>query len=99
MIHLLRITSTKADESNVGPALENLKELYQSDSLIGDSVQGCCLLCSDGLAARLLTKKSPFYDMIMKEPTSEEEFSACPPDVCELILNYVVTNCLMRIKS
>ena len=39
MIHLLRITSTEADESNVGSALENLKELYQSVSLIGDSVQ------------------------------------------------------------
>ena len=31
---------------------------------------------ADGLGARLLTKKSPFYDMIMKEPTSEEEFLA-----------------------
>ncbi|KAJ6307145.1 hypothetical protein OIU78_022263, partial [Salix suchowensis] len=39
LIHLLRITSTEADESNVGSALENLKELYQSVSLIGDSVQ------------------------------------------------------------
>ena len=39
LIHLLRITSTEADESNVGSTLENLKELYQSVSLIGDSVQ------------------------------------------------------------
>ena len=81
MIHLLRITSTKADESNVGSALENLKELYQSVSLIGDSVQRVVAYFVDGLAARLLTKKSPFYDMIMTEPTSEEEFLACPADV------------------
>uniref|UniRef100_A0A6N2LZF9 FHA domain-containing protein n=1 Tax=Salix viminalis TaxID=40686 RepID=A0A6N2LZF9_SALVM len=39
LIHLLRITSTEVDESIVGSALENLKELYQSVSLIGDSVQ------------------------------------------------------------
>ena len=39
LIHLLRITSTEADESNVGSPLENLKELYQSVSLIGDSVR------------------------------------------------------------
>ena len=38
-IHLLRITSKEADESNVGSTLENLKELYQSVSLIGDSVR------------------------------------------------------------
>ncbi|KAK9943379.1 hypothetical protein M0R45_008989 [Rubus argutus] len=31
---------------------------------------------ADGLAARLLTRKSPFYDMILNEPTHEEEFVA-----------------------
>lgn len=31
---------------------------------------------ADGLAARLITRKSPFYDMLMEEPTSEEEFLA-----------------------
>ena len=74
LIPLLRITSTEANESNVGLALENLKQLYQSVSLINDCVQRVIAYFDDGLVARLLTKKSPFYDMIMKEPTSEEEF-------------------------
>ncbi|KAG8660769.1 hypothetical protein MANES_02G190600v8 [Manihot esculenta] len=30
----------------------------------------------NALSARILTPKSPFYDMIMKEPTSEEKFLA-----------------------
>lgn len=77
LIHLLLIAAaTAADENNVGSALENLTELYQSVSFTGDSVQRVVAYFADGLAARLLTKKSPFYDMIMKEPTSEEEFLA-----------------------
>ncbi|KAB5529959.1 hypothetical protein DKX38_020040 [Salix brachista] len=76
LIHLLLVIATAADENNVGSALENLTELYQSVSLIGDSVQRVVAYFADGLAARILTKKSPFYDMIMKEPTSEEEFLA-----------------------
>ncbi|KAG8633388.1 GRAS family protein RAM1 [Manihot esculenta] len=76
LIHLLLITATAVDENNLGTALENLTELYQSVSLTGDSVERVVAYFSDGLAARLLTRKSPFYDMIMKEPTSEEEFLA-----------------------
>jgi hypothetical protein len=76
LIHLLLIAATALDENNVGSALENLTELYQSVSLSGDSVQRVVAYFADGLAARLLSKKSPFYDMIMKEPTCEEEFLA-----------------------
>ncbi|KAL2503489.1 Protein SCARECROW [Abeliophyllum distichum] len=42
----------------------------------GDSVQRVAAYFADGLIARLLTRKSPFYDMIMKTPTPEEEFLA-----------------------
>ncbi|XP_017980934.1 PREDICTED: protein SCARECROW [Theobroma cacao] len=76
LIHLLLITATSVDENNVNSALENLTELYQSVSLIGDSVQRVVAYFADGLAARLLTQKSPFYDMVMKEPTNEEQFLA-----------------------
>ncbi|EEF35582.1 DELLA protein GAI1, putative [Ricinus communis] len=76
LIHLLLITATAVDENNVATALENLSELYTSVCLTGDSVQRVVAYFADGLSARLLTRKSPFYEMIMKEPTSEEEFLA-----------------------
>ena len=76
LIHLLLTTATSVDENNLASALENLTELYQSVSLTGDSVQRVVAYFSDGLAARLLTRKSPFYDMLMEQPTSEEEFLA-----------------------
>ncbi|KAL5778949.1 hypothetical protein ACOSQ2_009686 [Xanthoceras sorbifolium] len=76
LIHLLLITATAVDENNLDLALENLTELYQTVSLTGDSVQRVVAYFADGLSARLLSRKSPFYDMIMKEPTTEEEFSA-----------------------
>lgn len=76
LIHLLLITATAIDQNKVGSALENLSELYQNVSLNGDSVQRVVAYFADGLTARLLTRKSPFYDMIMKEPTNEEEFFA-----------------------
>ncbi|XWS21885.1 hypothetical protein CRYUN_Cryun30bG0094200 [Craigia yunnanensis] len=76
LIHLLLITASSVDKNNVNSALENLTELYQSVSLMGDSVQRVVAYFADCLAARLLTRKSPFYDMIMKEPTTEEEFLA-----------------------
>ncbi|CBI18535.3 unnamed protein product, partial [Vitis vinifera] len=76
LIHLLLITATAVDENNVSVAAENLRELYQSVCLNGDSVQRVVAYFADGLAAKLLTRKSPFYDMIMKEPTPEEEFLA-----------------------
>ncbi|XP_022772395.1 scarecrow-like protein 21 [Durio zibethinus] len=76
LIHLLLIAATSVDNNNVNPALENLIQLYQSVSLMGDSVQRVVAYFADGLAARLLTRKSPFCDMIMKEPTAEEEFLA-----------------------
>ncbi|XP_050231948.1 GRAS family protein RAM1-like [Mercurialis annua] len=76
LIHLLLITATSVDDNNVTTALQNLTELYQSVSLTGDSVQRVVAYFADGLAARLLTRKSPFFDMIMKNPTSDEEFLA-----------------------
>lgn len=76
LIHMLLITATAVNENQVSSALENLTELYKSVSLCGDSVQRVVAYFADGLAARLLTRKSPFYDMILKEPTHEEEFVA-----------------------
>ena len=76
LIHLLLITATSVDENNLSAAGENLRELYQTVCLNGDSVQRVVAYFADGLAAKLLTRKSPFYDMIMKEPTLEEEFLA-----------------------
>ncbi|KAI4346593.1 hypothetical protein L6164_007476 [Bauhinia variegata] len=76
LIHLLLTTATAVDENNLSSALENLAELYQTVSLTGDSVQRVVAYFADGLAARLLTRSSPFYDMLMGEPTCEEEFLA-----------------------
>lgn len=76
LIHMLLITATAVNENQVSSAVENLTELYKSVSLCGDSVQRVVAYFADGLAARLLTRKSPFYDMILKEPTHEEEFVA-----------------------
>ncbi|KAJ8760611.1 hypothetical protein K2173_015278 [Erythroxylum novogranatense] len=76
LIHLLLITATAVDQNNLGSALDSLTELYQSVSLNGDSVQRVVAYFADGLSARLLTRKSPFYEMIIKEPTTEEEFLA-----------------------
>ncbi|KAG5245706.1 scarecrow protein [Salix suchowensis] len=56
--------------------LDDKKKAVQRVSLIGDSVQRVVAYFADGLVARLLTKKSPPYNMIMKEPTSEQEFLA-----------------------
>ncbi|XP_050366024.1 GRAS family protein RAM1-like [Argentina anserina] len=76
VIRMLLITATAVNENNVSSALENLAELYKSVSLCGDSVQRVVAYFADVLAARLLTRESPFYDMISKEPTYEEEFVA-----------------------
>ena len=64
LIHLLLITAPAIDQNKVASALENLSELYQSVSLASDSVQQVVAYFADGLAARLLTRKSPFYEMI-----------------------------------
>lgn len=76
LIHSLLISATSIDENSMDLAIENLHELYQNISLVGDSVQRVAAYFADGLIARLLTRKSPFYDMIMKPPTQEEEFLA-----------------------
>ncbi|XP_009792508.1 GRAS family protein RAM1-like [Nicotiana sylvestris] len=76
LIHSLLISATAVDENSFDSAVENLHELYQNVSLLGDSVQRVAAYFADGLIARLLTRNSPFYDMIMKLPTQEEEFLA-----------------------
>jgi hypothetical protein len=76
LIHLLLITATAVDQNKVGSAMENLTELYRTVSPTGRSLQRVVAYFADGLAARLLTRKSPFYNMIMKDPTDEEEFLA-----------------------
>ncbi|KAH6774955.1 hypothetical protein C2S52_012516 [Perilla frutescens var. hirtella] len=76
LIHLLLVAATSVDENNTTSAIENLCELYQNVCLSGDSVQRVAAYFADALVARLLTRKSPFYDTIMKAPTREEEFLA-----------------------
>ncbi|KAI3464416.1 hypothetical protein Pfo_021079 [Paulownia fortunei] len=76
LIHLLLISATSVNENNISSAVENLCELYQNVCLTGDSVQRVSAYFADGLVAKLLTRKSPFYDMMMKIPTPEEEFLA-----------------------
>ncbi|CAJ2629682.1 unnamed protein product [Trifolium pratense] len=76
LIHLLLTTATSVDEKKFDSSLENLTDLYQIVSLTGDSVQRVVAYFSDGLTAKLLTKKSPFYEMLMEEPTIDEEFLA-----------------------
>ncbi|RWR85535.1 scarecrow-like protein 21 [Cinnamomum micranthum f. kanehirae] len=76
LIHLLLVLATAVDEKKVGLAAENLSELYKCVALNGDSIQRVAAYFADGLAARLLTRRSPFYDMIMKPPTTDEEFAA-----------------------
>ncbi|KAK8552617.1 hypothetical protein V6N13_121004 [Hibiscus sabdariffa] len=76
LIHLLLVTATSVDQRNVNSALDNLTQLYLSVSLTGDSVQRVVAYFADSLLAKILTRESPFYDMIMKEPSIEEEFLA-----------------------
>lgn len=76
LIHLLLTTATSVDDSNLDSSLDNLTDLYTTVSLTGDSVQRVVAYFADGLTARLLTRKSPFYDMVMEEPTIDEEFLA-----------------------
>ncbi|XP_073287630.1 GRAS family protein RAM1-like [Primulina huaijiensis] len=76
LIHLLLISATLINENKVASAMENLTQLYHNVCLTGDSIQRVATYFADGLVARLLTRKSPFYNMIMKIPTPDEEFLA-----------------------
>ncbi|CAA3029954.1 scarecrow 21 [Olea europaea subsp. europaea] len=76
LIHSLLISAWSINENNINSAVDSLFDLYQNVSLTGDSVQRVAAYFADGLIARLLTRKSPFFDMIMKTPTPEEEFLA-----------------------
>ncbi|XP_010256323.1 PREDICTED: scarecrow-like protein 23 [Nelumbo nucifera] len=76
LIHLLLVSATAVDENNLNSAIENLVELYRVASLTGNSMQRLAAYFADGLAARHLTQRSPSFDMIMEEPTAEEQFLA-----------------------
>ncbi|GMJ02185.1 SCARECROW-LIKE 23 [Hibiscus trionum] len=76
LIHSLLLAATSVDKNNMNSALDSLVKLYQSVSLTGDSVQRVVAYFANGLFARILTPKSPFYNMIMKEPTDEQQFLA-----------------------
>nr|XP_043638045.1 GRAS family protein RAM1-like [Erigeron canadensis] len=76
LIHLLLMSATSLDQNKLDSAVENLRELYHNVSLSGDSVQRVAAYFADGLVARLLTRRSPFHEMIMKEPSAEDEFLA-----------------------
>ncbi|KAJ0576501.1 putative transcription factor GRAS family [Helianthus annuus] len=76
LIHLLLVCATSFAENKLDSTIKNLKELYENVSLYGDSVQRMAAYFADGLVARLLTRRSPFHEMIMKEPTAEEGFLA-----------------------
>ncbi|XP_010272503.1 PREDICTED: scarecrow-like protein 21 [Nelumbo nucifera] len=77
LIHLLLISAaTEVDKNKFDSAMEDVIELYRIVSLTGNSVQRVAAYFADGLAAKLLTRKSPFFNMIMKEPTTEEQFLA-----------------------
>ncbi|KAI3736798.1 hypothetical protein L2E82_26785 [Cichorium intybus] len=76
LIHSLLVAATSLDDNKTDSAVENLRELYQNVSLNGDSVQRVAAYFADGLVAKLLTRRSPFHAMIMKEPAPEDEFLA-----------------------
>ncbi|KAL8486009.1 hypothetical protein ACS0TY_028062 [Phlomoides rotata] len=76
LIHLLLVSATSIYENDVISAVESLCELYQNVCLTGDSVQRVAAYFSDGLLARLLTKKSPFYCTVKTVPSPDEEFLA-----------------------
>ncbi|KAL9234635.1 hypothetical protein vseg_009486 [Gypsophila vaccaria] len=76
LIHLLLVSATLIYENNERAAVDNLTELYRYVSVSGDSGQRVAAYFADGLTARLLTPKSPFFTMVMSKPTPVEEFSA-----------------------
>ncbi|XP_057793103.1 GRAS family protein RAM1-like [Salvia miltiorrhiza] len=76
LIHSLLIAATSVNEKNATSGVENLRQLYEHVSLRGDSVQRVAAYFADALLAHLLTRKSPFYDAIMKPPSPSEAFSA-----------------------
>ncbi|XP_008784262.3 GRAS family protein RAM1-like [Phoenix dactylifera] len=76
LTHLLLVAATAADANDISSAVDALHELYDRVSLHGDPIQRVAAYFIDGLAARLLTGRSPFYRTIMAHPTPEEEFSA-----------------------
>lgn len=76
LIHLLLVSATSVDDNNPAAAVDNLRSLYRSASLRGDSVQRVAAYFADGLVARLVTRDSPFYGAVTKAPTPDEEFSS-----------------------
>ncbi|KAJ6681794.1 SCC1 / RAD21 FAMILY MEMBER [Salix koriyanagi] len=85
LIHLLRITSTEADESNVGSALENLKELYQSVSLIGANTPEFRVISTPAAKehARVLRKRKCLFDDVVVFPNNV--LKQCIEDTGDLV--------------
>ncbi|KAG1331117.1 scarecrow-like protein 21 [Cocos nucifera] len=76
LIDLLLVAATAVDANNISSAVDALHELYHRVALNGDPIQRVAAYFTDGLAARILTRRSLFYKTIMAHPTPEEEFSA-----------------------
>ncbi|XP_020246353.1 scarecrow-like protein 21 [Asparagus officinalis] len=76
LIHLLLISATAIDDNNTSSAIDSLTELYRNVSLNGDPIQRVSAYFTDGLAAKLLTRRSPLYSMIVANPTPEQELLA-----------------------
>ncbi|XP_074273307.1 GRAS family protein RAM1-like isoform X2 [Silene latifolia] len=74
LIHLLLVSATLINENNATSAVDNLTELYRYVSVSGDSEQRVAAYFTDGLTARLLTPKSPFYSTVISKPCPTEEF-------------------------
>ena len=76
LIHLLLISAAAVDGNNTSSAVDSLTELYRGVSLNGDPIQRVTAYFADGLAARLLTRSSPFFEKIVANPTPKQELSA-----------------------
>ncbi|GAB4861423.1 hypothetical protein Ancab_036626 [Ancistrocladus abbreviatus] len=75
--HLLLVSASSVAGNNVSSAVDNLIQLYENSCTTSDSAQRVATYFADGLTARLLlAQNSPFYGMIMKEPTPFEQFFA-----------------------
>ncbi|XP_071717697.1 GRAS family protein RAM1-like [Rutidosis leptorrhynchoides] len=70
------MSATCLDDNKLDSTVEFLMELYRYVSLNGNSVQRVAAYFAEGLLARLLTRRSPFHEMIMKQPGPTDELLA-----------------------
>eukprot|EP01018_Ginkgo_biloba_P022572 Gb_20415 [translate_table: standard] len=76
VVQLLVSCASAVAETNKEAAAESLGELYRVISFSGDSIQRVGAHFAEALTARLLTKASPFYKSMMKEPNPHHRLSA-----------------------